>query len=84
MISPGPRRPIKLLHPLLRELRAAGMGDDQILVLVATGTHRDNTREEFEGTLGEEILERFRVVNHHSQDDTIMVDLGRSGTASPW
>jgi nickel-dependent lactate racemase len=73
----------RLLPPLLRELKGAGMKDDQILFLVATGTHRDNTREELEGMLGKEIMKRFKVVNHHCQDDHIMVDLGKTRGGIP-
>jgi len=73
----------KLLPPLLEELQAAGIRDDQILFLVATGTHRDNTREELEGMLGKEILERFTVLNHHCQDESIMVDLGKTQGGIP-
>ena len=43
-----PTATYRLLPPLLEELRGAGIGDDQILFLVATGTHRDNTPEELE------------------------------------
>jgi nickel-dependent lactate racemase len=78
-----PTATYRLLPPLLEELRDAGIGDDQILFLVATGTHRDNTREELEGMLGKEILERFRVLNHHCQDESIMVDLGKTRGGIP-
>ena len=73
-----PTATYKLLPPLLEELQGAGIREDQILFLVATGTHRDNTREELEGMLGKEILDRFRVLNHHCNDDAIMVELGRT------
>ncbi len=78
-----PTATYKLLPHLLRELKEAGMGEDQILFLVATGTHRDNTEEELEGMLGKEIVRRFKVVNHHCQDDKIMVDLGMTRDGIP-
>ena len=73
----------RLVPHLIRELKEAGMGDDRILFLVATGTHRDNTREELEGMLGKEIVQRFPVINHHCQDDEIMVDLGKTAGGMP-
>ena len=73
----------RLLPHLIHELKEAGIEDDQILILVATGTHRDNTQEELEGMLGEEIVRRFTVVNHHSQDDKIMVELGKTSSGMP-
>jgi len=78
-----PTATYRLLPPLLEELRGAGIGDDQILFLVATGTHRDNTPEELDAMLGQEIMERFRVLNHHCQDESIMVDLGKTRDGIP-
>lgn len=78
-----PTATYKLLPHLLQELKEAGMGEDHILFLVATGTHRDNTKEELEGMLGKEIVRRFKVVNHHCQDDKIMVDLGITSDGIP-
>ncbi len=78
-----PTASCRFLPPLLEELQGAGIREDQILFLVATGTHRDNTREELEGMLGKEILDRFRVLNHHCKDDSIMVELGRTRDGIP-
>ena len=73
----------RLVPHLIRELNEAGMEDDRILFLVATGTHRDNTGEELEGMLGKKIVQRFRVINHHCQDDEIMMDLGKTASGMP-
>lgn len=73
----------KLLPPLLAELEQAGIGSERILLLVATGTHRDNTREELERMLGKKILDEFRVLNHHCQDDENMVELGKTREGIP-
>ena len=78
-----PTATYRLVPHLVRELNEAGMDDDRILFLVATGTHRDNTREELEGMLGKEIVQRFRVINHHCQDDGIMVELGKTADGMP-
>ncbi len=78
-----PTATYKLLPPLLQELAAAGVKENQITFLVATGTHRDNSREELEGMLGKEVIARFRVINHHCQDDSLMVDLGRTSGGVP-
>jgi nickel-dependent lactate racemase len=47
-----PTATYKLLPHLIQELKDGGMKEDQIQFLVATGTHRDNTKEELEGMLG--------------------------------
>ena len=78
-----PTATYKLLPHLIQELKDGGMKEDQIQFLVATGTHRDNTKEELEGMLGKDIVQRFKVVNHHCQDDQIMVDLGKTSGAIP-
>jgi lactate racemase len=78
-----PTATYKLLPPLIRELKEGGMKEDQIQFLVATGTHRDNTKEELAAMLGKEILDGFHVVNHHCQDDKIMVDLGKTSGGIP-
>jgi nickel-dependent lactate racemase len=78
-----PTATYKLLPYLIRELKEGGMKGDQIHLLVATGTHRDNTKEELAGMLGKEIVDGFNVVNHHCQDDKIMVDLGKTSGGIP-
>jgi len=78
-----PTATYKLLPPLIQELKNGGMKEDQIQLLVATGTHRDNTREELEAMLGKDVTQRFKVVNHHCQDDKIMVDLGKTSGGIP-
>lgn len=78
-----PTATYKLLPHLMQELKDGGMKEDQVQFLVATGTHRDNTREELEGMLGKDVVQRFKVVNHHCQDDKIMVDLGKTSGGIP-
>jgi nickel-dependent lactate racemase len=78
-----PTATYRLVPHLVRELNEAGIADDRILFLVATGTHRDNTPEELEGMLGKEIVQRFEVINHHCQDDGSMVELGKTAGGLP-
>ena len=78
-----PTATYKLLPFLIQELKDGGMKEEQVQFLVATGTHRDNTKEELEGMLGKEVVQRFKVVNHHCQDDSIMVDLGKTSGGIP-
>ena len=78
-----PTATYKLLPHLLQELKDGGIKEEQIQFLVATGTHRDNTREELEGMLGKGVVQRFKVSNHHCQDEKIMVDLGKTSGGIP-
>ncbi len=59
---PVPNRLI--LPPLLGALEEAGIARSEILILVATGLHRPNQREELSEMLGPEIAGTYRVENH--------------------
>ena len=57
-----------LLAPALAILGDAGIPDDRILILVATGLHRESTTAEVREMLGERIARRFRVESHDARD----------------
>jgi lactate racemase len=61
---------------LLDELDGVIEADD-VVVLVATGTHRGNTDAELEAMLGRDVLDRVRVVNHDARDDGSLRWVGR-------
>jgi lactate racemase len=75
-----PRRPV--LHALLEEIDTAAPGCE-VVVLVATGTHRGNTAEELREMLGDEVLSRCRVVNHDARDRSSLTSLGTAGDGVP-
>jgi len=59
--------PYRIILPiLLRQL--CGVPDEKILLLNATGTHRPNTKEELRRMLGDEVLERYRIVQNDACD----------------
>jgi nickel-dependent lactate racemase len=53
-----------VLPPLLAELERAGVPDDRIVLLCATGTHRQATAEEMEELLGPAVVQRYRIIDH--------------------
>jgi nickel-dependent lactate racemase len=53
-----------LVPAILRELDRAGVPDDHITLLCATGLHRPSTREEKIAKLGRGVVERCRVIDH--------------------
>ena len=53
-----------ILKPMLQVLHDAGLGRDQILILVATGLHRASTAAEKREMLGAEIAASYRVEDH--------------------
>jgi lactate racemase len=72
-----------LLPPLLSTLEAAGIGRDNILILVATGLHRATTREELLEMVGAEILDRYRVENHDGRNLAAHSFLGQTARGVP-
>jgi lactate racemase len=52
---------------------------EDIVVLVATGTHRANTPRELVAMLGEDVVRYCRVVNHDARDRGALIDLGYVG-----
>ena len=69
----------RLLPPVLEELRAAGIPDKDILIVLALGVHRPMTEAEIDQTLSPEIHRRFRVLNH-DPDNTVHLGETRRGT----
>ncbi|MGE5379484.1 MAG: nickel-dependent lactate racemase [Methylocystaceae bacterium] len=69
-----------ILPPLLEELAAAGIPDQAITLLVATGIHRAHTEEENCQLYTSEICSRYRVVSHDCDHDVIPVGKLSNGT----
>jgi nickel-dependent lactate racemase len=69
---------------VLDELEGVVDADD-VVVLVATGTHRGNTAAELDDMLGREVLDRVRVVNHDARDDASLRWVGEmAGDVPVW
>jgi nickel-dependent lactate racemase len=72
-----------LLRPLLETLEASGIMPRQITLLIATGLHRPSTIEERKVIAGREILERYRVIDHHARAGNEQRSLGRTQRGTP-
>ncbi len=72
-----------IVREIAKDLAVAGVEDSQVVILVATGTHRPNTRQELKEMLGEEIVERFLVVNHDCRDNNNLVHVGTTPGGTP-
>src|SRR6476659_4147186 len=77
---PQPRHVV--VPAILEELDGLVSLDD-VVVLVATGTHRGNTEAELRSMLGDEVLESVRVLNHDARDDGTLTWMGRFGADVP-
>jgi nickel-dependent lactate racemase len=71
VVFPDLTRPMPnttVLPPLLAELERAGAGPDRVELLCATGTHRQATPAEMAALVGEDIVARYRIHDHDSDD----------------
>jgi nickel-dependent lactate racemase len=79
---PQPRHIV--VPAVLDELDGVVHADD-VVVLVATGTHRGNTAAELDAMLGRGVLDRVRVVNHDARDDGSLRWVGQlAGDVPVW
>src|SRR4030066_1852972 len=53
-----------MILPVLAELNAAGVKDEDVTVIFGTGTHRAVKPKEAERILGSEVLNRVKTVSH--------------------
>jgi nickel-dependent lactate racemase len=72
-----------LLPPILRTLEDAGIPRERIVILVATGLHRPNVGDELVEMVGREIVEGYRIENHHGQVLAEHTHLGESPRGVP-
>ena len=70
----------KLLPPILAELNAAGVSDEDITVVIALGLHRPMTEPEIEQMVGTEMAGRVRIINH---DPEATIDVGVTSRGTP-
>jgi lactate racemase len=77
---PQPRHVV--VPAILEELDGLVRIDD-VVILVATGTHRGNSDAELRDMLGDDILERVRVVNHDARDPDSLTWVGQLGASVP-
>mgnify|MGYP001033482354 FL=1 len=68
----------EFLPVIVAELNSVGVKDEDITVIVATGTHRGHTHEEDITVCGEEMVRRLKIVQHDSRKSEDMVLLGQT------
>jgi len=65
-----------ILPPLLEELHQIGIKKKNIIFIIATGSHRCNSKKEIEDVFGENISSIYKFINH-SCDDINLKDFGK-------
>ena len=75
--------PDTYLPILIGELEAAGVRDEDILILSATGTHRRQTEEEHIGLVTKPVYDRIRVEDHVCTDQDNLAYVGTTSRGTP-
>jgi len=73
--------PNKQLIPWL--LEALPVPEDQVTVLVGTGTHRPNTDEELAEMFGDDVMKRVKIVNHDAFHEAGNERVGQTTSGTP-
>lgn len=58
-----------LIPPVLETLTRSGVSKDAITILIATGLHRTNNRDDMLELLGQEIVDGFNIISHDCWQD---------------
>ena len=72
-----------LVPPMLAELKAAGVRDEDITLLCGVGMHRPSTLAEKVAKLGAGLVRRLRVIDNEPQNPAALVDLGSTAGGVP-
>ena len=72
-----------LLPPLLRGMRHAGVRDEDVLFIIATGTHPKMSPSEYSSILPAEILDTYRVICHDAYDESNLTVLDETSRGTP-
>ena len=69
----------QMLPFVIEELEAAGIPDNDVVIVLALGLHRPMTEQEIATCIPPEIYQRYRVINH-DPEDTIHLGVTSRGT----
>jgi len=72
-----------LLPPLLRRLEAFGLPPEAVTLLIATGTHPVMAPAEFARVIPSDVLARYPIVCHDSDDRANLAHRGRTRRGTP-
>ena len=72
-----------LLPPVLQGLRHAGVGAEDVLFIIATGTHPRMAESEYESILPSDILASYRVICHDAHDHANLTRLDDTARGTP-
>jgi len=73
-----------ILPPVIETLERAGIRDEDITILIATGTHDPVPHEMFDELFGKAVLKHdVKIINHNAYDESSLVNLGYGAYGCP-
>jgi lactate racemase len=76
-------QPRHLMIPAVLEELDGIVDLDDVVILVATGTHRGNTEAEIRAMVGDAVVDAVHVLNHDAREPSSLVHLGTHGDGVP-
>jgi nickel-dependent lactate racemase len=76
-------QPRHLMIPAILEELDGLVDLSDVVVLVATGTHRGNSETELREMFGDEVVDTVRIVNHDARDRSTLTWMGEFGAGVP-
>jgi nickel-dependent lactate racemase len=76
-------QPRHLMIPAILEELDGLIDLDDVVILVATGTHRGNSETELRAMFGDQIVDGVRIVNHDARDSGSLAWMGYHGNGVP-
>lgn len=77
------QQPSAYLPVLVERLNKAGIPDEDLLILCATGTHRKQTEEEHISLVGKDLYRRIRFIDHQCDDKEHLTYMGTTSRGTP-
>lgn len=77
------QKPGIILGALLDRLGTAGIRDEDVVIISARGSHRQQTPEELRQLVTDEIYRRCRVIDHQCADESNLTYLGTTSRGTP-
>lgn len=72
-----------ILHEMLPRLEGAGIAKQDIVIVMALGSHRHMTEEEMIKKVGRRVFDNYRVINSEFHDQDKLVAVGKSSLGTP-
>ena len=76
-------QPRHIVIPAVLEALEGVIRLEDVVILVATGTHRGNSPEEIREMVGDEVADSVEIINHDARDRDSLVYLGVHGNGVP-